>query len=87
MGDANLCTKKWKESGFVYKNIYQVLNTTLERNDVRINDVGTTYTSDHLQSNNTFTESSLDHVYNSNSINNKITECSFVYLLIMCIAV
>ena len=37
MGDANLCTKKWKESGFVYKNIYQVLNTTLERNDVRIN--------------------------------------------------
>ena len=72
MGDANMCQTKWNESNYVYKNVYNVLKSTLERNDLRINNIGTTYKADHEQRNNTIAESSLDHVYNSNALNNKL---------------
>ena len=41
MGEANMCQTKWNEDGYVYKNVYNVLKSTLERNDTRINEIGT----------------------------------------------
>ena len=63
MGDANMCQTKWNEDGYVYKNVYNVLKSTLERNDIRINEIGTTYTADHAQQNNSIAESALDHLF------------------------
>ena len=59
MGEANMCQTKWNEDGYVYKNVYNVLKSTLERNDIRINEIGTKYTADHAQQNNHILHSSL----------------------------
>ena len=40
---------------------------------LEIQEVGTTYAADHAQSNNQIAESSIDHVYNSCNMTNKIT--------------
>ena len=68
MGDANLCTEKWDHEKFRHKNVSNLLRETLEKCDLDVNKVGTTYIADHVSANNTIPESSLDHVYSSDSM-------------------
>ena len=45
-GDANLCSVKWHESGFLYKNIGDLLKETLELEGMDIAKTGHTYQAD-----------------------------------------
>ena len=42
MGDANLCSTKWKDPNFVHKNISTPLLNCLDQNGIKIHDVGNT---------------------------------------------
>ena len=72
MGDANLCSDKWNEPGYAKKNISKILRNTLDQNDMVTQDIGITYVADHAHKDNIFSESSIDHVYNSESLSDKI---------------
>jgi exonuclease III len=72
MGDANLCSQKWQNKDFDKKNISQPLIQCLEKNGLKIQDVGTTYQSDNVQSNGKIAHTALDHVYVSESMVNRI---------------
>ena len=65
IGDANLCSTKWKDPNFVHKNISTPLLNCLDQNGIKIHNVGNTYLADHILKNGTIPESALDHVYYS----------------------
>ena len=65
MGDANLCSTKWKDPNFVHKNISTPLLNCLDQNGIKIHNVGNTYLADHILKNGTIPESALDHMYYS----------------------
>ena len=46
LGDANLCSQKWNEPGFVNKNVAEVLKNMLEQEGLQCLDVGLTYQAD-----------------------------------------
>ena len=73
MGDANLCSEKWDDANYDKKRVAQILRNTLDQNNLEAQDVGTTYVADHAQSNNKISESSIDHVYISCHLVNKLT--------------
>ena len=71
-GDANLCSEKWKELGFLHKNISIPLLQCLEQNDMTVHDVGLTYQADHVSKNGEVAQSAIDHVYYSCSLKKSI---------------
>ena len=72
MGDANLCSNKWRGEDFDKKNISQPLIQCLEQNGLKIRDIGTTYQSDHIQSNGKIAHTALDHVYTSENLEDRV---------------
>ena len=40
LGDANLCSQKWNDAGFVNRNVAEVLKNTLEQEGLKSLDVG-----------------------------------------------
>ena len=63
MGNANLCSAKWKEPNFVHKKIANQLIGCLDHCELIQKDVGITFQADHIQSNGLTSESELDHVF------------------------
>ena len=72
MGDANLCSTKWHNEDFDLKSISQQLIQCLEQNGLKIQDIGATYQSDHVQANGKFSHSALDHVYTSEILKDRV---------------
>ena len=89
MGDANLCSRKWKEEGFNYKSIAEPVLLVLEQNGFLIADIGTTYLADHAQASGAIAESAIDHIYSSKSLAenlkfSKLKNCSSDHMPILC---
>ena len=61
--DANICSQKWNDPGFVNKNVAEVLKNMLEQEGLQCLDVGLTYQADHAQPNGNVASSALDHIY------------------------
>ena len=72
IGDANLCTEKWDNAKLLHKKVSTILRNALEPNDLVSNNVGITYTADHTHGDNKYSESAIDHVYNSRKISDRI---------------
>ena len=66
MGDANLCSNKWKDSSFLNKKMANLLTDTLDACGLFSVPVGPTFLAS--QKNNVITESWLDHVYLSENL-------------------
>ena len=62
MGDANLCSNKWKDLNFLNKKMSIQLIGVLEACGLQIMQTGPTFIADHIHSNGTTTESWIDHV-------------------------
>ena len=73
LGDANLCSLKWNDPGFVNKNVAEVLKTMLEQEGLQILEIGLTYQADHAQANGNIASSALDYIYCSRDLVHKIT--------------
>ena len=73
MGDMNLCSEKWKEINYIYKNIANILINTLEQCGLNERKLGTTFTADGLNKNGDVVMSSLDHIYVSSDLERKTT--------------
>ena len=78
MGDANLCSAKWKDPKFLHRKIANQLIGCLEHCDLTQGDVGVTFESDHVQASGPTSESELDHVYLSNKISKEEIEISTI---------
>ena len=63
LGDANLCSLKWNDPGFVNKNVAEVLKNMLEQEGLQSLEIGLTYQADHAQANGNIASSALDHIY------------------------
>ena len=72
MGDANLCSEKWKMDNYDMKSIANPLLECLEQNGLQIQQVGKTYQADHTSANGTVASSALDHVYSSETIEKSV---------------
>ena len=59
MGDANLCSAKWKDPKFLHRKIANQLIGCLEHCDLTQGDVGVTFESDHVQAIGQTSSSSL----------------------------
>ena len=68
LGDANLCSKKWNDSGYVNKNVAEILKNMLEQEGLECLDIGLTYQADHVQQNGNIASSALDHIYCSKDL-------------------
>ena len=73
MGDANLCSIKWKNDTIIQKSVAAIVKNCLDQCGLKIADVGITYMSDHIQSNGKISETALDHVYHSVKMENIIS--------------
>ena len=62
LGDANLCSIKWKDDSIIQKIVAAILKNSLEQSGLTNADIGITYMSDHAQTNGQIAESALDHV-------------------------
>ena len=71
LGDMNLCSEKWKEVNFIYKNVANMLINTLEQCGLRERELGTTYTADGLNKNGDVVTSAIDHIYVSADLESK----------------
>ena len=78
VGDANLCSKKWDETNYVNKKISNQLKNCFLQNGIQIEDVGTTFVADHVQSNGDIAESNIDHVYSSKSVSERIANIKLI---------
>jgi hypothetical protein len=67
----NLCSDKWKEDNFLYKNITIVLIDTLEQCGLKERKLGNTFTADGVNKNGNTVSSSLDHIYLSEDLEKK----------------
>ena len=63
LGDMNLCSEKWKEVNYIYKNVSSILINTLEQCGMNERKLGTTFTADGLNKNGEVVMSSIDHIY------------------------
>ena len=73
LGDMNLCSDKWKEDNFLYKNIASALIDTLEQCGLKERKLGNTFTADGVNKNGNTVSSSLDHIYLSEDLERKTT--------------
>ena len=62
LGDANLCSIKWKNETILQKQVAATVKSCLVQCGLLNADIGITYMSDHLQSNGKIAESAIDHV-------------------------
>ena len=65
LGDANLCSNKWRDLNFLNRKIANQLTETLDANGLICIPVGATFLANQCQMSGEFTESWLDHVYHS----------------------
>ena len=72
LGDANLCSEKWDSPTFTHKRISDELRETLAQCGLKHMYLGKTYLADRLTPEGQEIESSIDHIYASNSISNKL---------------
>ena len=72
IGDANLCSQKWKESNYPHKLIANCLMDTLEQCGLTQKDVGETYLANHTQANGKVASSAIDHIYCSKAMENSV---------------
>ena len=63
MGDANLCSARWKDPNFIHKKISNQLIGCLDHCELIQKKVGIIFQSDHVQSNGLTSESELDHAF------------------------
>ena len=68
LGDANLCSLKQNDPGFVNKNVAEILKNSLEQEGLTNMVVGLTFQADHAQPNGNVATSAIDHVYCSRHI-------------------
>ena len=66
MGDANLCSNKWKDTSFTNKKMANLLTETLDACGLYSVPIGPTFLAS--QKNEMITESWLDHVYLSEKL-------------------
>ena len=71
MGDANLCSEKWKSPSYKYRRISEELRETLAQCGLIQVELGPTYFADRLNDDGTEIKSSLDHIYMSESLLSK----------------
>ena len=71
MGDMNLCSDKWKEDNFLYKNISSILIETLDQCGLNERKLGTTFTADGLSKAGSVVTSAIDHIYVSDDLEKK----------------
>ena len=81
LGDANLDSNKWEESGYLHHKVTKILKGALNQNGLIIKEVGNSYVVNHVQKNGNISESALDHVYSKEKLGNlitidKLTNCS-----------
>ena len=81
LGDANLDSNKWEESGYLHHKVTKILKGALNQNGLIIKEVGNSYVANHVQKNGNISESALDHVYAKEKLGNlitidKLTNCS-----------
>ena len=69
----NLCSEKWKEDKFSYKNIANILIETLEQCGLNIRNLGTTFTADGLRADGNVVMSAIDQIYVSDDLEEKVT--------------
>ena len=72
-GDANLCSEKWKSDKYLKKNISTPLLECLVQSGMKFADIGPTFQADHALPDGRVAESSIDHVYFSESMEEEIT--------------
>ena len=72
MGDANLCSNKWNDDNFTHKKMANQLIGTLVACGLYVVPMGPTFVVDHCQTDGSFTESWLDHVYHSEQVKPEI---------------
>ena len=70
--DANLCSEKWDSPAYKYKRISEELRETLSNCGLKQMHLGKTFLADRLTPEGYEIESSLDHIYISESLLNKI---------------
>ena len=63
LGDLNLDANKWMESDFPHKKVTNILEDSLEENDLMISELGNTYQANHAPKNGEVAESAIDHIY------------------------
>ena len=71
-GDANLCTLKQLDNGFLHKNVSIPLQNCLTRCGLVVNQIGLTYQADHSLPDGSIPSSAIDHVYSSKSLDDLI---------------
>ena len=72
LGDANLCTEKWSELDYVHQLQAEELKSTLALCGLRIAELGQTYLADRLSEQEETISSSIDHIYFSQDLENRI---------------
>ena len=71
LGDANLCSEKWKLPSYKFRRIAEELRETLAQCGLIQVELGPTYFADRLNDDGTEIKSSLDHIYMSESLLSK----------------
>ena len=67
-----MCSLKWDEPTLIYKNIANPLEECLQQCGLKVNQIGNTYMADQVLKNWMVPESALDHIYVSESFNDKV---------------
>ena len=70
LGDTNLCSEKWDLPDFKYKSISEELRSTLKQCGLQDTYVGLTFLADRLSEDNQTIQSTINHVYRRNSLEN-----------------
>ena len=68
MGDANLCSKKWKDPEYIHRKIAEEMLDTLDQCGLENIELGDTYLADRLNKEGLPISSALDHVYMSSGL-------------------
>ena len=71
-GDANLCSLKWKDEKYLKKKYAIPILETLTSCNLINQDIGITFLADHSNKDGNISESAIDHVYVSESINSNV---------------
>ena len=71
MGEANLCSEKWKLPSYKYRRISEELRETLAQCGLIQVELGPTFFADPLNDDGMEIKSSLDHIYMSESLLSK----------------
>ena len=72
LGDANLCKEKWEDEHYPLKELAIELRGTLAMAGMEVADTGVTYTADRLTKEGSLIRSSLDHIYLSGSLQDRL---------------